>query len=85
MTVTLSSKGQLVIPKEVRNALSLKPGAKFEVELVGQQIMLKPVKATDDFKTLLDRLTGSLAGTDALEMLENEHRWELERDAQRGL
>ena len=84
MTVTLSSKGQLVIPKAIRKALALKPGTRFEVELDGQQIVLKPQNKRADFEALLNSLCGSLAGTDALEQLEQEHRWEIERDEKRG-
>ncbi|MCP4417835.1 MAG: AbrB/MazE/SpoVT family DNA-binding domain-containing protein [Chloroflexi bacterium] len=32
MPVKLSSKGQLVLPKRVRQKINLKPGAKFEID-----------------------------------------------------
>ena len=43
MNVKLSSKGQLVIPKKIRQALDLQPGTEFDVELVGRQIILQPI------------------------------------------
>ena len=39
--VTISSKGQLVIPKDVRDALGLKPGGKLRLERIGQRLVLE--------------------------------------------
>lgn len=41
-TTTLTSKGQLVIPKSVREALHLRPGTRFSVALEGDRIILEP-------------------------------------------
>jgi AbrB family looped-hinge helix DNA binding protein len=38
--VTVSSKGQIAIPKPVRDALNLKEGAKLNMEIRGQEIIL---------------------------------------------
>lgn len=38
----ISSKGQLVLPKAVRDAHGLGPGSEVEVESVGDTIVLKP-------------------------------------------
>ena len=38
----ISSKGQLVLPKAVREAHGLGPGSEVEVESVGDTIVLKP-------------------------------------------
>ena len=38
--VTISSKGQIVIPKDVRNALGLKPGEKLMLDRVGRRMTL---------------------------------------------
>ena len=42
MVTTLSSKGQVVLPRLVRAKLNLSPGAKLECEVQGDFIVLKP-------------------------------------------
>lgn len=44
-TVKLSTKGQLVIPKEIRDALHLAAGTEFAVSFVGNEIRLTPLPA----------------------------------------
>jgi AbrB family looped-hinge helix DNA binding protein len=41
---TLSSKGQLTLPKEVRQALGLREGDRLEVEVVGGEIRMRPLR-----------------------------------------
>jgi AbrB family looped-hinge helix DNA binding protein len=43
-TVTISSKYQLVIPKEIREALELRPGQKLRIFTAGDRVELVPVK-----------------------------------------
>ena len=42
MQTQLSSKGQLVIPKPIREALALAPGTSFAAEVVDGNILLRP-------------------------------------------
>ena len=58
-TVTLSSKGQLVIPKAVRQSAHLAPGAVMAVSYVNGEIRLKPLPPTAS--TSLDEVAGCLA------------------------
>ena len=55
-TTRLSSKGQVVIPEEVRNALGLKPGDQFIVIGRGDAVILKyiPEPSLDQFEGLLE-------------------------------
>ena len=61
MTTTLSSKGQVVLPKQARSQLHLRPGAKLKCEVQGDSILLtpqQPVKATG--RLIKDSKTGLL-------------------------
>ena len=53
-TTTLSSKGQVVIPEDVRIALGLEPGAQFVVMGDGDVVILKRIEAPTrgDFRAL---------------------------------
>lgn len=74
MLVKLSSKGQLVIPEAIRRALGLKAGARLQVELEGNRIVLEPMES----ESAIDDLYGKYAGTDLLDELEREHGQEIE-------
>ncbi len=43
-TTKLSSKGQVVLPKSVREARSWEPGTEFAVEEVPDGVLLRPLK-----------------------------------------
>lgn len=43
MTVTISAKGQVALPKKIRNALRITTGDQFRVEISGTKIVLTPV------------------------------------------
>ena len=43
MAVTISAKGQVVLPKTVRSKLHIKTGDQFRVEISGTKIVLTPV------------------------------------------
>ena len=74
--VRLSSKGQLVIPGDIRKALGLKPGTQFEIQLDGQRIVLEPVSVTPP----IEALYGKYPDTGFLEDLEQEHQHELNNE-----
>lgn len=44
-TTTLTSKGQFVIPKPVRDALHLKSGTSLSVTTDGERIVLEPISS----------------------------------------
>jgi len=56
-TVTVSPKFQVVIPKEMREALKLTPGQKVQALLYGNRIELIPVRP-------VKRMRGFLKGID---------------------
>ena len=75
MIVTLSSKGQLVIPKPLREALGLKKGTRFHVHLAADKIILEP-----NVTSPIAALYGKYTGAELLTELETEHRQELRDD-----
>ena len=55
--VTLSPKYQVVIPREIRKKMDLAPGQKVEVVIMGDRIVLIPVRP-------VKRMRGFLEGID---------------------
>lgn len=56
-TTRLSSKGQVVIPEEIRDRLGLKPGARFVVLGEGDVVILKAIQTPEmsDFNEIVGR------------------------------
>lgn len=57
-TTKLSSRGQVVIPEEIRNRLGLEPGDQFVVVGEGNVVVLKILEPpnAEEFKALLDKV-----------------------------
>ena len=73
--VKLSSKGQLVIPKAIREKLGLKPNKPLILEMVDEHAEIKPLP---DVKRALK---GMLKGRPSMcQALVNEHRMEVKKD-----
>ena len=53
----ISSKGQVVLPKAIRDTLALIPGAKLMVLCDGENILLKPIRkpSISEFQSLMDQ------------------------------
>ena len=68
-TATLSSKGQIVIPADMRQEMELEAGTRFAVTRRGSKIVLQPVN-----ESLLHGLRGILKGSNASAIREREHR-----------
>jgi AbrB family looped-hinge helix DNA binding protein len=79
--VTVSSKGQVVIPKEIREKLDLREGAKVEVRIRDDEVVMRPSKGDGrDWR----RWRGRFRGSGMLKELETEHAAEVARDRRRG-
>jgi AbrB family looped-hinge helix DNA binding protein len=57
-TTRLSTKGQIVLPKEIRAARAWGPGTEFTVEETGEGILLRPAARFP--KTSLEEVAGCL-------------------------
>ena len=58
-TVTLSSKFQVVIPRQIRERMKLKPGKKFQVINLDDRIELVPVRSMSEMRGFLKGLDSS--------------------------
>jgi len=64
IAVPISSKGQIVIPKDVREALNLKPGEKLMLSHIGRRIVLdapeppRPTISYDEFRRRVPKYSG---------------------------
>jgi len=69
---TVSSKGQVVIPAEVREKLGIEPGTRISVRIEKDHLILEPIN--EDY---IRRLRGSLKGPNSMvEARDREHRLE---------
>ena len=78
--VTVSERGQVVIPQPIREKLDLRKGRRLLLEFseADKTITLRSLERVPGRS-----LRGFLKGTNALELLEAEHRQEVERDGRR--
>ncbi|GHV19383.1 hypothetical protein FACS189494_00790 [Spirochaetia bacterium] len=60
-TVTLSSKYQIVIPKDVRNSIGLKAGTSFEVIAGNNRIELIPIMPIQNMKGIFKGMNTSFS------------------------
>lgn len=69
-TASLSSKGQIFIPKAVRSELDLIPGTRFEVTIDAGRLVLEPLREPefdlDALHAAVDQLAGCLYRPQAL-------------------
>lgn len=71
MTVTISSKYQVVIPEEVRNSLDIRPGMKVSVIRKGGIVYLVPVRTT---KQMQEKFINRFKATDLKGFREKKDR-----------
>ena len=76
---TVSSKGQIIIPAEVRKKKGIKQGDRFEVKMLDDQLLLVPVE-----KKSLAGLYGLFKGESLTSALQEEHERELDKENRKG-
>jgi len=77
-TATVSSKGQIAIPKAVRVRLNLKAGTELAIDVEGEKLVMKRVvKKYPDWRTMRGMSKGPGRLTKALE---EERAWEKAHD-----
>ena len=75
--ITVSSKGQIAIPKSIRIALNLGEGTKLSVSVRGQEIVLSREAAWK-------KLAGAGAGRDLMTAFASDKKLEREREDSRS-
>jgi AbrB family looped-hinge helix DNA binding protein len=77
---TVSSKGQMVIPAQIREALGIEPGTRVAIRQEGTRVILEPQTLAAKLR-LIDELQGCTAGgPSGTEMLLAERRREREME-----
>jgi AbrB family looped-hinge helix DNA binding protein len=80
-TTTVSSKGQIVIPRHLREKHRLVSGVRLQISETNEGLMLSPIKRVRGTARASGwrALRGSAKGTDALKQHLEEHRREAKR------
>jgi len=77
---TVSSKGQMVIPAVIREALGIEPGTRVVVRQEGRRVILEPETVASQLRSI-EELRGCTAGlASGTEMLLEDRRLERERE-----
>ncbi len=74
-SIKLSTKGQIVLPKEIRKNMNLQPGAYFTVKTEQSKIILTPLK-----KTPIQRLYKKYKNRSLTKLLEQSHAEEIKNE-----
>jgi AbrB family looped-hinge helix DNA binding protein len=69
MDVTLAERGQIVIPKEARDELGLKAGAKLQIRVVDGRLLIEKKVSLDLSRWLGRAIDDGLSTNDALSEL----------------
>jgi AbrB family looped-hinge helix DNA binding protein len=77
---TVSSKGQMVIPAQIREALGIVAGTRVAIRLKGNELILSPQTLAAKLR-ILKELRGCMAGGPSMtDMLLEERRRDRERE-----
>ena len=79
--ITLAERGQIVIPKEARDAMGLKPGSKLQISLEGQRLVIEKKVALDLSRWVGKAVDDGLSRDEALSELRGRPvPWQTEPD-----
>jgi len=67
--ITLAERGQIVIPKEARDAMGLKPGSKLQISLEGQRLVIEKKVVLDLSRWIGKAVDDGLSTDEALSEL----------------
>ena len=79
--ITLAERGQIVIPKEARDAMGLKPGSKLQISLDGQRLVIEKKVSLDLSRWVGKAVDDGLSRDEALsELRRRPVPWQTEPD-----
>ena len=79
--ITLAERGQIVIPKEARDAMGLKPGSKLQISLDGQRLVIEKKVSLDLSRWVGKAVDDGLSRDEALSELRGPPvPWQTEPD-----
>jgi AbrB family looped-hinge helix DNA binding protein len=58
----ITPDGQITIPPQIREALSISPNVELAFEIEGDRLYLKKIQPTDQILTWIDTMRGCIAG-----------------------
>jgi AbrB family looped-hinge helix DNA binding protein len=80
MTYKVGPKGQVVLPKQIRDRLGIEPGDEVTVEGLDDEVRIRRVEQPIALRGLLSDPTDDVSLTRQLEL---DHRWEIAHDDMR--
>jgi len=78
--ITVSSKGQVVIPSKIREELGISPGTRIAVRVEGGRVVLDPETLTARLKKIRSLRGLTAGGPSGTDLLFEERRLERERE-----
>jgi len=78
--ITISTKGQVVIPVAIRTELKIEPGTRIAVRLEGGRIILDPETLAAKFRKIDEMMGCTKGGPSMADELIEERRRERERE-----
>lgn len=80
---TVSTKGQLVIPVQIRESLGIEPGTRVAIRQEGMRLILEPITLTAKLR-LIKEMRGCTAGLPSgTDMLLEDRRLERKRELEK--
>ena len=77
---TVGEKGQVVLPKDVRDYLGIKPGSEVIFEVRDKEVIVRPQKSgkewLDDFLNVPEKLRKNITVKDIKKMLDEQYEEE---------
>ena len=75
--ITVSTKGQIIIPSDIRKKYNIKQGDRLEIQEMENKLVLVPLHDSKPFVRLFGKLRGK---SSLIQSLQSEHALEIEKE-----